>query len=376
MMNRFWWLSDVGTNRGIRWMSWSNMCHPKKYGGMGFKRIHEFNLAMLGKQAWRVLAEPSSFIARLLKARYFPKCSFGEATLGNNPSYVWRSILAAQHLVVNGSVMKIGTGESVNVWRDPWLLETSHRRISTQVYPGLEETKVCNLMTSDRREWDIDIRRDLFNNEDIQHILKIPLSITRGEDTWLWLDDTKGTYTVKSAYRRVCQEYARDQLTGDIDWLKMWSLAVAPKVKNFLWRAMRSCIPTLLNLRQKKIEVYPICPICHDSLESVEHVLVTCMFAKRCWELVDLNVPCDDGQPFQQYMHQLLNHKTSKELEIIGSVMWQIWAHRNNVVWNKKWQTPSLAVNTAGSTLFQWQRAQMSQNHDYGLNEREGVLVW
>lgn len=194
LMNRFWWLSDVGTNKGIRWMSWNNMCHPKKYGGMGFKRIHEFNLAMLGKQAWRILTEPNSFIARLLKARYFPKYSFGEAGLGNNPSYVWRSILAAQHLVVNGSVMKIGKGDSVNVWRDLWLPVSGHRRITTQVYPGLEEAKVCSLMKSDSREWDMDLLRDLFNSDDIQHILKIPLNISRMEDSWLWLDDSNGVY--------------------------------------------------------------------------------------------------------------------------------------------------------------------------------------
>lgn len=51
LMNKFWWLSDVEKSKGIRWMSWSKMCYPKKNGGMGFKRIQEFNLAMLGKHA-------------------------------------------------------------------------------------------------------------------------------------------------------------------------------------------------------------------------------------------------------------------------------------------------------------------------------------
>lgn len=58
-------------------------------------------------------------------------------------------------------------------------------RISTPVYPGLEEAKVCSLTKSDSMEWDIDILRDLFNNDDIQYILKIPLSVLRLEDSWL-----------------------------------------------------------------------------------------------------------------------------------------------------------------------------------------------
>ncbi|WOH14698.1 hypothetical protein DCAR_0934220 [Daucus carota subsp. sativus] len=95
LINKFWWFSDVDKSKGIRWMSWKNMCHPKKYGGMGFKRIREFNLAMLCKQAWRILTDPNSFIAGFLKARYFPNSNFEEVGLGNNPSYVWRSILAS-----------------------------------------------------------------------------------------------------------------------------------------------------------------------------------------------------------------------------------------------------------------------------------------
>lgn len=182
--------------------------------------------------------------------------------------------------------------------------------------------------------------------------------------------------SVKSAYRRICQDYDSYQALGDVNWLKMWNLAVAPKVKNFLWRALRNCLPTLVNLRQKNVEVYPICPICQESPETVDHALVYCKFAQRCWEIINLNVIFNDGQSFQQLMQQLLNHKTSKELEIIGTVLWQIWSHRNNVVWNKKAQTPSLVVNSAGSALFQWQRAQVKQNQDSILNDREGVLIW
>lgn len=93
LMNRFWWPADIDRNKGIRWMASNKMCYPKKYGGMGFKRIREFNMAMLVKKAWRILSEPNSFFARLLKARYFQRSQFAEARLGNNPSYVWRSIM-------------------------------------------------------------------------------------------------------------------------------------------------------------------------------------------------------------------------------------------------------------------------------------------
>lgn len=52
LMNKFWWVSDIEKSGGIRWMSWDKLCVPKKFGGMGFKRIKEFNIALLGKQIW------------------------------------------------------------------------------------------------------------------------------------------------------------------------------------------------------------------------------------------------------------------------------------------------------------------------------------
>ncbi|XP_074347578.1 uncharacterized protein LOC141686442 [Apium graveolens] len=44
-MNSYWWGS------GIKWMSWTRLCEVKEGGGLGFKRLREFNMAMLAKQA-------------------------------------------------------------------------------------------------------------------------------------------------------------------------------------------------------------------------------------------------------------------------------------------------------------------------------------
>ncbi|XP_031095115.1 uncharacterized protein LOC115999403 [Ipomoea triloba] len=40
----------VGDGKGMRWKSWSNLCKPKEAGGMGFRKLREMNLALLGKQ--------------------------------------------------------------------------------------------------------------------------------------------------------------------------------------------------------------------------------------------------------------------------------------------------------------------------------------
>lgn len=45
---------------------------PKKDGGMGLRDPYSFNLAMLAKHCWRLIDEPDSLVACVLRAKYYP----------------------------------------------------------------------------------------------------------------------------------------------------------------------------------------------------------------------------------------------------------------------------------------------------------------
>ena len=88
---------------------------------MGFRDIQAFNLALLAKQAWRLIHHTHSLFHQVYKARYFPTCLFMEAELGHNPSYVCRSLLAARDIIRAGSQWKVGDGRRIKVAVDKWL---------------------------------------------------------------------------------------------------------------------------------------------------------------------------------------------------------------------------------------------------------------
>ena len=47
--------------------------------------------------------------------------SFMDANVGNNPSFVWRSLLQARDIITEGGAWKIGDGETVGIDSHKWL---------------------------------------------------------------------------------------------------------------------------------------------------------------------------------------------------------------------------------------------------------------
>jgi hypothetical protein len=71
MIAKFWWSQQDKSNK-IHWVGWETLTKPKSMGGLGFRDIHNFNIAMLSRQAWRLVQQPESLCAQILRARYYP----------------------------------------------------------------------------------------------------------------------------------------------------------------------------------------------------------------------------------------------------------------------------------------------------------------
>ena len=102
IMRKFWW-GQRGRESKIAWVCWKKICKSKLNGGMGFRNLQAFNLAMLAKQGWRLISNPNSLVAQLYKAKYYVHGDVFNAKLGSSPSYTWRSIFNGLEVVRRGT---------------------------------------------------------------------------------------------------------------------------------------------------------------------------------------------------------------------------------------------------------------------------------
>lgn len=103
MICRYWWDQQKGKNKCL-WLNWEQLSSNKRSGGLGFRDLHIFNIAMLARQSWRLLKYPDSLCATVLKAKYFLQSSILEAMPKQGMSYTWRSILKGCLLMKEGII--------------------------------------------------------------------------------------------------------------------------------------------------------------------------------------------------------------------------------------------------------------------------------
>lgn len=177
---------EIGGKRGIRWKAWDHLCVPKQWGGLGFRRLREFNLAMLSKQAWNLIQNPNSLVGRVYRARYYQNTDFLNARKGNNPYFIRSSLLETQEIILRHSRWRVGDGTTIRILEDRWLPDKVNPFVSTNPYPYLEAATVSSLKNAQDTGWDEDVISDIFNERDAKLILSIPLAMCSRKDKLIW----------------------------------------------------------------------------------------------------------------------------------------------------------------------------------------------
>jgi hypothetical protein len=147
---------------------------------MGFRDFHSFNLAMLSKQVWRLISDPNLLCARVPRATHEDILKAGPKA---GSSFTWQSIMAGLATFKRGYIWRIGTGDNVDIFQDPWIPSSPDRRVLT---PRGQDNlrKVNELIDPLTGIWDEGLLRHYFLPIDVNRILQIPLN-THGFDDFV-----------------------------------------------------------------------------------------------------------------------------------------------------------------------------------------------
>lgn len=222
-IRNFWW--GTGTKRSIAWLPWSHLCQTKAKGGLGFRDLKSFNLALLAKQCWRLVTNLDSLMGRILKARYFPNSSFMEASMESRPSATWRSILQARPFLQQGLWIRIGHGFHTSIWEDPWLTEDGYfKPITPRPANSYFPMNVVDLIDPIAGTWDRDMVEGHFWQVDCNRIFSVPIGAPSVDDHLIWHYEKHGRFSVRSCYHLILSagvtnvESTIGRGSGEIDW--------------------------------------------------------------------------------------------------------------------------------------------------------------
>ncbi|XP_074358745.1 uncharacterized protein LOC141698038 [Apium graveolens] len=354
----FWWNSGKANSSSLHWMSWDRLARDKNAGGMGFRHFRDFNIAMLGKQLWRLITNPTDLVARLYKAKYFATVDVFQAELGHNPSFIWRSLLEAKQLLLDGSRWRVGDGQHIQILGQPWLLTEVNPFITSNIQP-LQNQVVASLIKVGAKEWDLEVVADVLNERDQNCVLAVPISNSNQEDSLYWSPESSGIYSVKSAYKLLqLQRNSEHTVDNGKMWKTLWNIRAPPKVLNLVWRALSDCLPTLTQLQLKRVPVQNICPTCQTQVESIMHCLVSCSYAQQCWSILLPGIQIQEDGCFKSWLSLLFDTIPSSKYGEVVTLCWALWRSRNDLVWNQKTTKINRTVAAAKQYLAQWKTTQ------------------
>lgn len=87
------------------------------------KDLHLFNVALLGRQLWRLINDRETLCFKVLSPKYFPNGEVLNPKNVDKPSYDWTSLRSVAMKLEEGFVQQVGDGKTVRIHTHRWGLK-------------------------------------------------------------------------------------------------------------------------------------------------------------------------------------------------------------------------------------------------------------
>jgi hypothetical protein len=243
-------------------------------------------------------------------------------------------------------VSEVGNGKNTFFWTDRWLHGQSLDKLVPHLFgsiPSRAKKRTVSDALTDLR-WVADIRGALTvavltEYLDLWGLLAEVVLQPEIEDSHIWQFTQTGQYSAKSAY-----EAMFIGLVQFNPWERIWKSWAPGKCKFFLWLATHNKCWTADRLAMRGLAHPEHCPLCDQEEETIDHLLLSCVFSCQIWFYVlekfglQALAPQPDEHSFEEWWDQVSRRipvQVSKGLNsIVILVAWSLWNHRNRCVFD------------------------------------------
>lgn len=220
------------------------------------------------------------------------------------------------------------------------------------------------------REWNKDLITMMFSEEDKRDIEEIRPRGAFRKDVYTWDYPKSGQYSVKSGYwvltkvvnqKGASQEVRQPSL--DVLYQQVWKTETSPKIQHFLWKCLSNIISVAGNLSYRHILRDAGCSRCPSKIETVNHLLFQCSFARLVWALSPIPAPPGgewSGSLYANMFWILIFHQEQPQLinvtKLTPWIAWRIWKNRNDLVFKGiEYKAPEV-LNKAEEDAEEWEK--------------------
>jgi hypothetical protein len=242
---------------------------------------------------------------------------------------------------------EIGNGHSTLFWEDRWI----HGRNVMDIAPRLllaVPRRIQNSRTVQtalaNRSWLNDIQGAL-TVEVLADYLDLWDAITtvninpHREDKHIFRFAHNGKYSAKVAYESL---FIGSTYFEHCD--RVWHSWSPPKCKFFLWLVALQRCWTADRLQRRGLDHPDQCPLCDQEMETIDHLLVRCVFARNYWFKLLTKVNLQNFTPYVYEENTMIWWKRCSDQlhgiarkglnSLISLGLWILWKHRNACVFD------------------------------------------
>jgi hypothetical protein len=287
MFKNFWWGFPKDKARNLSLKSWNSICLPKHEGGLGFRRMHEFNLSLITKLGWKMTTNTDCLWVKQLQKKYIKYGDFLSSPTSYSASWLWKGIQKIKPFLLSGACLKVSRNSAAPIWSSNWVPTIPSFKPGPKfpLNKHLPALLVRDLIDPNLAIWKTSAIHNLFDSISAIEILKIRISDEIGTD-YLWTPSTTGKFTVSSAYRFISEVSSNNAASSNSPqfWKSLWKLNLNDRLRLFLWKIAWNILPTKERLSQIHITTDEnACPLCKVAFDSLHHLFFECHFARVVW---------------------------------------------------------------------------------------------